>query len=94
MTSKLRRGNGPFGLYNQDFMKCPKRKGIWNTSHSHPFFFLASYACEKHRGKSQVDLTVMQHKYLGRAKVTDVWNFTGFDLWKGPEINEIFFLNE
>ena len=49
MTSKLRRGNGPAGLYNQDFMKCPKWKGIWNTSHSHPFFFLASYACKKHR---------------------------------------------
>lgn len=73
---------------NQDFMKCPKRKGIWNTSR--PFFFLLLML----GGKSQVDLTVMQHKYLGRAKVTDVWNFTGFDLWKGPEINEIFFLNE
>lgn len=70
---------------NQDFMKCPKRKGIWNTSR--PFFFLLLML----GGKSQVDLTVMQHKYLGRAKVTDVWNFTGFDLWKGPEINEIFF---
>ena len=93
MTSKLRRGNGPFGKNQPGFHEMSKKER--NLEHFPSVFFPSSYACEKHRGgKSQVDLTVMQHKYLGRAKVTDVWNFTGFDLWKGPEINEIFFLNE
>ena len=78
MTSKLRRGNGPFGKNQPGFHEMSKKER--NLEHFPP--------------DSQVDLTVMQHKYLGRAEVTDMWNFTGFDLWQGPEINEIFFLNE